>query len=88
MGYFDKFNKGPYKGKSFFGKLWHFIWNEDSIESWLINIVLAFVIIKFIVYPGLGLVLGTTHQFCCCFWKHGAQYCETRKSIYYVWKYL
>ncbi len=29
--------------------------------SWIVNIVLAFVLIKFIVYPGLGLLFGTTH---------------------------
>jgi len=42
-------------------KVWHFIWEDNSVWSWLVNIVLAFVIIKFMVYPGLGLLLGTTH---------------------------
>jgi hypothetical protein len=42
-------------------KVWHFIWNDNSIWSWLINAVLAFIIIKFLVYPGLGLVLQTNH---------------------------
>jgi signal peptidase I len=42
-------------------KVWHFIWEEDSIWSWIVNVVLAFVLIKFIVYPGLGFLLGTTH---------------------------
>ncbi|OYT30874.1 signal peptidase I [Candidatus Woesearchaeota archaeon] len=45
--------------KRFWKKLWHFIWNDNSIWSWLVNFVLAFVIIKFIVYPGLGFLLGT-----------------------------
>lgn len=40
-------------------KIWHFIWDEESIWSWLANIVLAFFLIKFIVYPGLGLIFGT-----------------------------
>jgi len=40
-------------------KLWHFLWYEDSLASWLVNIVLAFILIKFLLYPGLGLVLGT-----------------------------
>lgn len=40
-------------------KTWHFIWEEDSVASWLVNIILAFVLIKFVVYPGLGLILGT-----------------------------
>src|SRR3989338_1944950 len=42
-------------------KVWHFIWEDDSIWSWIANIVIAFVLIKFIVYPGLGLLLQTSH---------------------------
>ena len=40
-------------------KTWDFLWNDDSILSWIANIVVAFILIKFIVYPGLGLVFGT-----------------------------
>jgi hypothetical protein len=39
--------------------LWWFIWEDNSIWSWLVNIALAFVLIKFIIYPGLGALLGT-----------------------------
>ncbi|MFH1440364.1 MAG: signal peptidase I [Candidatus Woesearchaeota archaeon] len=42
-------------------KTWYFIWENDSIWSWILNIILAFVLIKFIIYPGLGLVLGTNY---------------------------
>ena len=42
-------------------KIWLFIWEDNSIWSWLVNLVLAFVLIKFIVYPGLGFMLSTTH---------------------------
>lgn len=42
-------------------KIWHFLWESDSIWSWLANIILAFVLIKFIVYPGLGLLLSTSY---------------------------
>lgn len=42
-------------------KVWHFIWEDNSIWSWLVNVILAFVIIKFLVYPGLGLLLGTEY---------------------------
>jgi signal peptidase I len=41
-------------------KIWNFIWHEDSVASWLVNIVLAFILIKFIVYPGLGFLLSTS----------------------------
>jgi signal peptidase I len=50
----------PQKPTSTLGKLWYFIWHDDSLASWLVNIVLAFVIIKFLVYPFLSLVLGTS----------------------------
>ncbi|MBW2981115.1 signal peptidase I [Candidatus Woesearchaeota archaeon] len=47
--------------KKLFRKTWHFIWEDNSIWSWLVNIVLAFILIKFIVYPGLGFILSTSH---------------------------
>ncbi len=47
--------------KEFTKKAWNFFWKEDSIWSWLANIVVAFIIIKFIVYPVLGLMLGTSY---------------------------
>lgn len=40
-------------------RIWHFVWNDNSVLSWVVNIALAFIIIKFLVYPGLGLVLST-----------------------------
>lgn len=40
-------------------KLWWFLWEDNSILSWIANFVLAFVLIKFVVYPGLGFLLGT-----------------------------
>lgn len=41
--------------------VWDFIWHSNSIWSWIANIIIAFVLIKFIIYPVLGLALGTTH---------------------------
>jgi signal peptidase I len=41
-------------------KVWDFFWNEDSVSSWIANIIIAFIIIRFIVYPVLGAVLGTS----------------------------
>ena len=41
--------------------IWHFIWEDNSIWSWIVNILLAFVLIKFAVYPLLSLMLGTSH---------------------------
>lgn len=42
-------------------KVWNFIWHEDSAASWIVNIILAIVIVRFLIYPGLGLVLGTSY---------------------------
>lgn len=40
-------------------KTWHFLWYEDSVASWVVSILLSFLLIKFLIYPALGLVLGT-----------------------------
>ena len=47
--------------KKILKKVWWFIWESDSIWSWIVNIILAFILIKFVVYPGLGFALSTTH---------------------------
>ena len=47
--------------KDLFKKIWHFIWYEDSLASWVVNVILAFIIVKFIFYPGVGFLLGTSY---------------------------
>ncbi len=42
-------------------KVWNFIWHDDSLLSWLVNVILALVIVKFLIYPGLGLVFNTNY---------------------------
>jgi signal peptidase I len=60
-----KKDKGHEKGKTSFKKIlkkvWYFIWEDNSVWSWLVNIILAVVLIKFVIYPGLGLALGTQY---------------------------
>lgn len=46
--------------KQILKKVWHFIWEDDSIWSWIANIILAFILVKFVIYPLLGLLLGTS----------------------------
>jgi hypothetical protein len=41
-------------------KAWNWIWNSDSILSWIVALILIFIIIKFIFFPGLSLILGTS----------------------------
>ena len=62
--YKDKTKLKDTRKKDFKAKLkwlWWFIWESNSVWSWIVNIILAFVIIKFLVYPGLGFALQTTH---------------------------
>ncbi|MFA5855860.1 MAG: S26 family signal peptidase [Candidatus Pacearchaeota archaeon] len=41
-------------------KMWRWIWDSDSILSWLVALVVIFVIVKFIFFPTLSLIMGTT----------------------------
>jgi len=53
-----------YKKKSdfrkFWDKFWFVVWKDDSIKGWIITIVFLFIIIKFIFFPILSLITGTT----------------------------
>lgn len=42
-------------------KIWNFIWYDESVWSWITNIILAFVIVKYLFYPVLGFLLGTQY---------------------------
>jgi len=57
----NKVKKDKKELKGTLKKIWWFIWEDDSIWSWIVNIILAFVLIKYIVYPGLGLLLSTSY---------------------------
>jgi hypothetical protein len=57
---------------------WNFVWHDDSPLSWVVNIILAFLIIKFLVYPGLSMVLGTEYPVVAvvsCSMEHGYTNC-------------
>ncbi|MEK6859914.1 MAG: signal peptidase I [Nanoarchaeota archaeon] len=41
-------------------KSWRWIWDSDSILSWIIALVLIFIFVKFIFFPSLSLVMGTS----------------------------
>jgi signal peptidase I len=53
-------HKNAHKLKETAKKAWQFIWESDSVWSWLLNIVIAFLLIKFAVYPGLGMIFHTS----------------------------
>ena len=47
--------------RELWGRFWHFFWEEDTLLSWIVNVIVAFVVIKWVVYPFLGLLLGTQY---------------------------
>ena len=42
-------------------KYWKFFWDDNSTWSWILNIVVFFILIKFLLYPGFGLIVGTSY---------------------------
>ena len=69
-------------------KAWDFLWNDDSIWSWLANIVVAFLVIRFIVYPLLGVVLGTSFPIVSVVsesMEHGINLVEFQESFQNYW---
>lgn len=48
------------KFKKFLKKFWEIVWKDDSFKGWLISLIFIFVVIKFIFFPLLNLVTGTT----------------------------
>ena len=47
--------------KDWIKKAWHFIWHDDSPLSFAANILIAIILIQFVIYPVLGLALGTKY---------------------------
>lgn len=41
-------------------RVWHFIWESDSIWSWIVDFILAIIIIKFIFFPLLSLIFSSS----------------------------
>jgi len=46
--------------KQALSKTWNFLWKDDSLLSWVVSLILAFVIVKFIFFPFLSIILGTS----------------------------
>ena len=41
-------------------KFWNWIWNSDSILSWIIALFVIFIIVKFIFFPVMALIMGNS----------------------------
>jgi len=47
------------KFRKLLNNTWNFIWHSDSLLSWIVSFFLAFLIVKYVIYFGLGLMFGT-----------------------------
>ncbi|MBS3073260.1 signal peptidase I [Candidatus Pacearchaeota archaeon] len=91
------------KEKSNFKKVWEFLWDSNSIWSWIVDFILIFLLVKFIVFPLFSLMLTSAlpfviiesgsmeHQgtFDSWFSLHGQWYLENdiSKETVYSWKW-
>ena len=41
-------------------RVWNWIWNSDSFLSWIVALLIIFVLVKFIFFPVLSLIMGTS----------------------------
>ena len=63
---------------AYWKKVRHFILEDNSPLSWAVNVALSFLVIKFLVYPGLGFLLSTGNPVVAvvsCSMEHGATDC-------------
>ncbi len=54
---FKEFFKDVKRG---FNKFWFLLWSDDSFKGWIFSIIFLFIFIKFLFFPGLGLITGTS----------------------------
>lgn len=43
-----------------FSRFWNWLWHSDSILSWIVALIFAFIIVKFIFFPILSLIFQTS----------------------------
>ena len=41
-------------------KAWNWVWNSDSIFSWIVALLIIFILVKFVFFPVLSLIMGTS----------------------------
>jgi len=46
--------------KEIFKKFWNLLWKDDSLKGWIFSVIFLFIFIKFIFFPILGFVTGTS----------------------------
>ena len=54
-----KINMKKEAERSLLKKTWNFLWNSDSFLSWIIDLALIYLFVKFIFFPLLTLIFAT-----------------------------
>lgn len=44
-----------------FKKFWHYTWHDDSFGSYISALLVSIILIKFLIFPGLGLIFKTDY---------------------------
>ncbi|MEX0932805.1 MAG: signal peptidase I [Candidatus Pacearchaeota archaeon] len=52
--------KPSFQPKKIWDKFWFIIWKDDSLKGWILSIIFIFILIKFVFFPGLSLITGTS----------------------------
>ncbi|MFA6023318.1 MAG: signal peptidase I [Candidatus Pacearchaeota archaeon] len=69
-------------------KTWNYLWNDDSIMSYILFLFFVFVIIKFVFFPSVSFIMGTSLPIVIvesCSMYHGASFdtwWETNQNLY------
>ena len=48
------------EAKGLWKRFWFLLWKDDSLKGWVFSIIFLFIFIKFIFFPVLGFVAGTS----------------------------
>jgi len=51
------------KKKSLLSKIWHFLWESKSFASWLVCLIICFLLVVFVFFPLASLILSTPLPF-------------------------
>ncbi len=53
-------NKKRQRKEGLLWRIWDFLWNSNSIWSWIADMVLLYVFVKIVFFPVAGLIAGTS----------------------------
>lgn len=53
-------NKKRMRKENLLWRIWDFLWNSNSVWSWIADMVVLYIIVKLIFFPMAGLIAGTS----------------------------